>query len=398
MKRHGEFSARILTTLVIASVFSLCLHAQDDGPAAQLQRLEREIATINKTINSLDSERQSTVRTLEQIRLRKNLHQKEIDRHKLQINESDKKIVEIEATIKENRQYIGEHEVQVGRILRKMFTRGRMNFLKSLLSVSSTRDVGLAHTYLTYLAGNDIKAIRAYKDVVDKLEENQDRLERQKDRLAGLIEEEQHHVEEADKAAAEQNQLLRRIRTEKNLQQRSLQEKLRAKQELLDLIKRLEDAKKEEEKTGIPADRQFGVLRGRLPWPVSGRVIQQFGRIVDSVHNVAIENDGIEISANNGTPVLAVAPGKVVFAEWHDAGGNLVVIDHGSGYYTLYAHLSRFDVPTGTRVVAGQPIGAVGETGSLKGPLLRFEIRQVTKDGEQRALDPIRWLQRRRLR
>jgi septal ring factor EnvC (AmiA/AmiB activator) len=99
---------------------------------------------------------------------------------------------------------------------------------------------------------------------------------------------------------------------------------------------------------------------------------------------------GIEIEVREGASVRAVSDGQVAYADWYKGYGKLVIIEHGPGFYTLYGNLSRLDLNKGDRVVKGQVIGLAGDTGSLKGTKLYFEIRQ---NGE--AQDPLTWLARR---
>src|SRR5262245_35253192 len=101
-----------------------------------------------------------------------------------------------------------------------------------------------------------------------------------------------------------------------------------------------------------------------------------------------VRNDGIDISVPVGTAVRSVAKGRVDFAnDDYEGVGGMVVLNHGDGYYTIYSHLSDVSVSTGTEVQAGAVIGHSGETGSLKGPVLHFEVRKGAT-----ALNPESWL------
>jgi septal ring factor EnvC (AmiA/AmiB activator) len=99
---------------------------------------------------------------------------------------------------------------------------------------------------------------------------------------------------------------------------------------------------------------------------------------------------GIEIEAQEGQAVRAVDGGQVAYADWYTGFGKLIILDHGSGFYTLYGNLARLDIGKGAQVSRGQVIGLTGETGSLKGSKLYFEIR---RNGE--AQDPLVWLAKR---
>jgi len=134
-------------------------------------------------------------------------------------------------------------------------------------------------------------------------------------------------------------------------------------------------------------ENDFEGLRGRLCSPAHGPVISEFGRKVHPQFNTVIPQNGIEIGAAAGSPVRAVAPGTVRFAQWFQGYGNLVIVEHGGGYYTIYAHLADFRVGPGARVNKGAVLGTVGDTGSLSGPLLYFEIRR-----HETPLNPAGWL------
>jgi septal ring factor EnvC (AmiA/AmiB activator) len=134
----------------------------------------------------------------------------------------------------------------------------------------------------------------------------------------------------------------------------------------------------------------LGALRGRLPWPLEGRVLSGFGRQVHPRFGTEVVRHGIAIEAAEGAPVRAVHAGTALYRGWLRGYGNLLVLDHGQGYYTLYAHVASILVEEGERVDGGQVVARAGETGSVEGPRLYFEIRY-----QGRAEDPEGWLRRR---
>ena len=129
-----------------------------------------------------------------------------------------------------------------------------------------------------------------------------------------------------------------------------------------------------------------GAGSGALVWPVSGPITSPFGwRILWGSLNF---HTGVDIGAAYGTPVGTAASGKVVLAGWDGGYGRCIVIDHGNGLATRYAHLSRIDVRLGEKVTRGEVIGNIGESGNADGPHLHFE---VIIDGA--VVDPMRYLQ-----
>jgi septal ring factor EnvC (AmiA/AmiB activator) len=131
----------------------------------------------------------------------------------------------------------------------------------------------------------------------------------------------------------------------------------------------------------------FSAQAGKLPWPVQGRVEVPFGKKVDPASGMVMVQKGIDIRAPLATPIRAVFGGTVAYAAWFEGFGRLVIIDHGGGYFTLYAHLEDLEVKKGQAVNAFQVLGLLGDSGSTKGAYLYFEIR-VGKD----AVDPLKWL------
>jgi len=139
--------------------------------------------------------------------------------------------------------------------------------------------------------------------------------------------------------------------------------------------------------SSMPEGKGLQVVRGRIPWPVLGRIISYFGKAKDTRFNLVVDNSGIQIQATEGTPIHAVASGVVKFADWFKGYGKLVILDHGRGYYSLYAQAANLNVSEGQSVASGQVLGSVGDTDSLVGSSLYFEIR---KNGVPQ--DPLHWL------
>lgn len=132
---------------------------------------------------------------------------------------------------------------------------------------------------------------------------------------------------------------------------------------------------------------RFSANQRRLPWPAPGSVAATFGATLEPAYGTQLKHAGVDIAARAGTTVQAVASGKVVYADWMRGYGQLVIVDHGEQFHSLYAHLGRIDVSADVQVRAGSRLGTVGDTGSMRGTVLYFEIRRSGT-----ALDPTDWL------
>lgn len=124
-----------------------------------------------------------------------------------------------------------------------------------------------------------------------------------------------------------------------------------------------------------------------LPWPCEGRVRARFGDRVDLAFGTVTRHHGIDIAARAGTRVRAVARGKVVYADWLPGFGQTIIVAHPHAIHSVHAHLQRMQVHVGQGVDAQQSVGLVGDTGSHRGSVLYFELRQAGQ-----PQDPLRWL------
>lgn len=128
---------------------------------------------------------------------------------------------------------------------------------------------------------------------------------------------------------------------------------------------------------------------GSFLMPVSGEISSQFGYRAHPFRRVRHFHTGVDIRARRGTPILAAASGRVVFAGWKRGYGRMVEVEHGSGFRTLYAHCSKIQVRVGTMIQSGTIVGLIGSTGVTTGPHLHFEIMRGSV-----LIDPLRFFRR----
>lgn len=136
-----------------------------------------------------------------------------------------------------------------------------------------------------------------------------------------------------------------------------------------------------------PGATPFASLAGRLAPPVAGSVLRAFGRVLDAEYRTETFRKGVDFAVEPGEPVYAVAAAEVRYAGWFAGYGRMLILDHGDGYFSVSGHLEEIAVAVGDMLAAGDVIGSAGETGSLSGPRLYFEIRRGAE-----ALDPANWL------
>jgi septal ring factor EnvC (AmiA/AmiB activator) len=189
---------------------------------------------------------------------------------------------------------------------------------------------------------------------------------------------------QAEARREERETLLAALRTARAFHERAAAEASAQARKLAEFVATLPPPR-----AGLSGPGGFVARRGRLPLPADGPIAVGFGRVVNPKFNTVTVQNGIDVEAPAGVPVRAVAPGRVVHAGWFKGYGNLVIVDHGEGYHTLVAHLASMRTAMGEVVEAGDVLGTVGDSGSLKGAYLYFEIRE-----RGRPVDPRPWLRR----
>jgi septal ring factor EnvC (AmiA/AmiB activator) len=257
-----------------------------------------------------------------------------------------------------------------------------------------TRAVLVRH--LTTLATVDARLIQEYRVTSEGLADRTAREEARRSELAALRAQVERERAEVDREAGKRRVLLAKVKDERAYHERMVGELTEAARRLEAFIRDLQEKQRRAAKTPAPAPGLappavgFGTLRGRLPWPADGRLVTAFGAQVHPRFGTRTFRNGIDIEADDGTAVKAVYAGHVVYAGWFKGYGNLVILDHGHDYFTLYAHVADIEVKEGEDVRPGQRIGSVGDTGSLAGSRLYFEVRYQGK-----PQDPEQWLRQR---
>jgi septal ring factor EnvC (AmiA/AmiB activator) len=231
---------------------------------------------------------------------------------------------------------------------------------------------------LSTLVQADVSALEEMRAVADLQRSSLEELDGLKASLAERMDVLREESAEAAQQRGELSEALLLLQAKARASSGVLAELTRAQARLDQLVAEL-DAR--------PETTGFGALRGRLPLPVAGHIETGFGKVLEPRFNTVTLRRGIDIRAPSGTPVRAVAPGTVAWTGWMRGYGNVVILDHGDGYHSVVAHLQEIMRAAGAHVFEGDVLGTVGETGSLQGPVLYFEIRR-----QGLAVDPAPWL------
>ena len=264
-----------------------------------------------------------------------------------------------------------------------IYKRGHGGYARTLLDVRGVREFARAMRATAALTTINERRIAEHRRTLAELRQQRDVLEQRTKEMQKAANDASRERTAAQRAVAAREALIAQIDARRDLNAQLAGELNVASQRLRDYVANLA-AGRSAEPVAVPLTS----FRGALDWPVPGRVIAGFELGTGRAPGSLVRN-GIEIGAVEGTPVLAVHPGTVDYADAFTGFGNLVIIDHGSNYYSLYGYLGSAGVQRGDHVDAGTELGRVG-TPPTGPPALYFELRV---DG--RSIDPVQWLKSR---
>lgn len=358
----------------------------------ELQRIKQEMQEKKKELKRAKRKEHSVLVDLDKLDRDIQTDSAELTSQQRQLRNSEEALQGIEAS-----------NAEIGRELtglRRLYGQ-RLRALYKMQSSGAAMTIALENPgnavkqakYLGLIAERDRVMMREYGSALDRLALRQKEITGKKEEILG-----RKRVVETKKAELETKRrqkavILASVRQEKGLYEETLHELEESSASLWAMVKKDEAERRAAKTAPAPAPRESrtpGTEKGRLPWPLEGHVLTRFGMQRHPQFGTMVFRRGIEIEAREGQAVRAVSDGEVVYADWYKGYGKLMILDHGSGFYTLYGNLSQLDLNKGVRVTKGQVIGLAGETGSLKGAKLYFEIR---RNGE--AEDPLARLAKR---
>jgi septal ring factor EnvC (AmiA/AmiB activator) len=337
------------------------------------QKLERIVEIESSTLGDLDAASRELNEVTQQLsRLRRATQQT-----KQRIDGLRRDVADLERRMR-------AHHEWMRRKLRAMQKYGGEGDTLMLLSTSA--DIGQFFRrwkYLEVLAENDRHVLTAYERTRKELAARQRELETAYRQAAAEEAELERTEQEMIRRKKKKEQILVAIRKERTAYERVILELNRSSIRMQKVISRAERA----QAAPVVQARDFRQNKGKLPWPVEGRVAIPYGTSVDPEFQTPVFRNGIYLAASAGDVARAVFGGTVVYADWFEGYGQLVIVNHGGGYHTLYANLSEIFLRPGDIINSNGKVGLVGSSGMLEQPALYFEIRYKGK-----PLDPAQWL------
>ena len=409
---------RILALILLSSLIAPAIADQRTDTQRQLEAARQDVAELKKLLEKLQQEKSGVQQQLKKTETEMGDLEGQVKELQRELKGSEQEIQRLDQEKKKLQGARTEQQRLIGIQARAAYQSGRQEYVKLLLNQQNPEKFSRTLTYYDYLSQARLEQLAAFNEtlrqlanVEQEITSHQAQLQAQK---AGLDE---RHAKLAE-ARKERQQALAKLNSDVATRDQRLKARQQEQAELGRVLKTIEEtlarqAREAEEarkralaaqqaEQARPGSQQpsqpsgplvtsgavyggpFASARGKLPWPVDGRLVARYG--TPRGGDARTKWDGVLIGAPAGSQVRAVHGGRVVFADWLRGAGLLVILDHGNGYLSLYGHNQNLLKSAGDVVKAGDPIATVGSSGGQETSALYFAIRQ-----NGRPSDPAQW-------
>jgi murein hydrolase activator len=382
-------AARPYLAAAAAYVLLLCLSAFQAGAAgidskeAELRQVRTRIESIRKAIHADAERRDALSGQLKQADLQIQSARERLTAVRTRRIDSEQKLAGLKTEQANTQRAVVDERDALGAELKVAYMNGRQEQLKLLLNQRDPAAAGRMMAYYGYFGRARAARITSITEHLAHLELLGERITAETTRLRELEAENARDVKALAGARQRRAQTLADVQAKlrtRNDQLARLQADAQALEKLVEQLRRAIEEFPE------LAEQPFQRVKGKLPWPVKGKVLARYGALRAGG---PLKWQGLVIAAERGVQVRAPYYGRVVYADWLPGLGLLIVLDHGGGYMSLYGHNEQVYRRVGDRVAPGDALAAVGEAAGLGRPGLYLEIRK----GKQ-TLDPQDWLGR----
>ena len=355
--------------------------ASEQETRARLERLQRDIKEINAEI-SRDNKRKSKLQEqLRQAEVELGELQRDITANQRAVAASEAELDGLQAQREELEEARNAQQARIALELKTAWQMGQQGQVKVLLNQEDPHTVARAMAYYQYFFRARNELVGQYRETLEDLRVLEERIAGTLDQLAAQQAELEQQQAQLVTAQAAREATVASLSTSIESKAEKLKQLEQDRKELEKLLEAIARAVADLE---VPEHYQpFKAARGKMPWPLAAKRVNNFGR---ARNEGKMRWQGVTIPAREGSKVNAIHHGRVVYADWLRGSGLLLIIDHGDGYMSLYAHNQSLLREVGEWVKAGTPISTVGNSGGQEQAALYFEIRHQGK-----PVNPASW-------
>tara|TARA_B000000557_G_scaffold260607_2_gene258258 strand:+ start:159 stop:1358 length:1200 start_codon:yes stop_codon:yes gene_type:complete len=366
------------------------------GQNKAINSLRDEIKVLQNKIRKAESQEKTVTNRISYLDEEISLIEKLIRALKKEEEQTQVEILKLKKDINSNENQLENLRIRYEKRVVNTYLKGRLTDLEKILSSTTWRQAMYRTHYLKIIS--DIE-----KDMTVKIERLLIDISQQKVNLEvalrnnlNLKRDKEKQINSYRTMRIKREKELTKIRSDKKSLANYVNEKKIGIEQLEGIIKQvLEDKARFEREERIRQQQEalktksFKSLRGQLPWPAEGRIIAKFGRQWNPKLKTTTENPGIDIKGQPGSSIKSIMNGVVTTITYIRGYGTTIIVDHGGGFYTVYSHVTNIQTDVDSEVRAGDVIAYMGESGSINGSKLHFEIW-----GKGQKLDPELWLRK----
>ena len=369
MKKRFRLLSICLAVLIMVCSMPTFAFANNQN---KLNNVKDQISSIQSQLNQGKKEEKDLISQISALNSKINTIENEINQISADIQNKIAAIAEAEIKLKETEEAIVQQNDALNKRLRVMYKNGETGMLEILLGSSNISDFLSNVDMIQKIYDNDIKILKKIQKQHEDIKEQKVQLETLKTQL-----EQEKKNEEAKQAELQvQKSSVEALKAEVSKDNKALEKQIDQLNAEANALTALIQAQQNKGQASSSATSQY--TGGAMAWPVpaSHRITSPYGYRIHPILKVKKFHSGIDIGAGSGSSIIAAADGKVTMSKYYGGYGNTVMIDHGGGMVTLYAHCSKLNVSVGQKVSKGQTIALVGSTGQSTGPHLHFEVRK----------------------
>ena len=385
-----QFLLSFLTAQSVQRDYNEELRYQNDA----INKMKKEIEDLSSKLRKANINETSTTKRILNLDEEIDLINKLIQTLKKEEKTNKGKINILKENIKTKEDELNIFKERYKKRVISTYQKGRVSDLEKVLSSTSWRQAVYRTQYLKVISSIEHKMTKEIESLLIKINKDKLRLESLLRQSIALKRDKQKQMTSLRKMRIKREKELIRIKQDKSALANYMQEKAAGIKQLESIIKRvLEDKARSEREERIRQQqealktKEFNLLKGQLPWPSEGRVVLKFGKQWNSKLKTTTDNPGIDIKGQPGSPIRCTMSGVVTTVTYIRGYGTTIIIDHGGGFYTVYSHVTNIQTNVDSEVRSGDVIAYMGDSGSINGSKLHFEIW-----GKGQKLDPEKWL------
>jgi len=362
----GVFDLFFRIFLLLVLVFSPGFTNNLVDRQRELQNIQAQIQRNQRLLQQTRVQENASLRDLAQLNRSLARVQSELNQNQQRLIRQAEELQKTVTSLARNEAEYKRRQALTKARIREMYKSQDAGWLTLLLTNRSFSSLVENTYYYRRILERDLENIRQVQSIRKETAQKKTELEYQRNIMESTKKSIEQQKTIYEQRTRRQEQVNAELRAQRLRYERESDTLLRNSKEIEEMIKKmlLENPSAEARGTGT------------YVWPLRGQITSRFGMRFHPIFKVNRMHTGIDIYAPQGTPIKAADAGIVTYSDWYGGYGRTIIIDHGRGLSTLYAHLSRQTVKKGDRVNKGQTIGNVGSTGYSTGPHLHFEVRR----------------------